>query len=108
MAKMDAIPATVSANVLSQCQVNGAVPVTAEQFQAMMADFYERMRVRDARTSCTENAAGGNIVPENDRPNMWLWGGRHHMVPEGFKFPKSNVLTLWNLYVKEMLSLEQL
>lgn len=31
--------------------------------------------------------------------NQYLWGGRFHCVPEGFRFPNTNIKTLWDLWL---------
>lgn len=49
------------------------------------------------------NTALGQLTSSNDAPtapafHTWTWGGRLHMVPETFEFPKTTVKSLWDLW----------
>ncbi len=93
------IPQAVCDLVLAQCQVNGAVPITAEQVSAMLRDFLSQFLLAKQNDAIVlppvNDVAAGNV---NDLGKLWTWGGGLHMVPETFHFPKCNVRTMWDLW----------
>ena len=48
--------------------------------------------------SSRPNQENGTVVIENSSITTFTWGGRFHKVPEGFRFPGSNVRTLWEMW----------
>eukprot|EP00603_Paraphysomonas_imperforata_P004644 CAMPEP_0114439124 /NCGR_PEP_ID=MMETSP0103-20121206/15022_1 /TAXON_ID=37642 ORGANISM="Paraphysomonas imperforata, Strain PA2" /NCGR_SAMPLE_ID=MMETSP0103 /ASSEMBLY_ACC=CAM_ASM_000201 /LENGTH=694 /DNA_ID=CAMNT_0001609847 /DNA_START=28 /DNA_END=2109 /DNA_ORIENTATION=- len=101
--EIKAVPRSAAKEILEHCQVNGAVPVSGRQIEEMMENMSERLlgkmqdMVHSDEDRCDSRTARSEV--EMSTPcRTWTWGGRFHMVPEGFRLPRCNVGTWWNLY----------
>ncbi len=93
------IPQAVCDLVLAQCQVNGAVPITAEQVSVLLRNFLSELQLANQNAVVVSPSANDAAVVNMNGPNeLWTWGGALHMVPESFHFPKCNVRTMWDLW----------
>jgi len=67
--------------------INSAVAVLSTQY-------------RDTRTVDTPGLASQAAIDPNTDPRfqLWSWGGKLHMVPQGWIFPSTNIKDTWNLW----------
>lgn len=104
--KVDNLPREVTREVLDHCQVNGAVPISAQQIETMMSDLRQQVISEIKQTTARGNdissetyngsLGAGDCIPNEFR--TWVWGGKIQMVPHDFRFPHCNVRTMWDLY----------
>ena len=100
-----ALPAKVTTAVLAECEVNGAVPLTAASVNALMATLQstllERIEELGPRASIA-NAGNNGVTVElyGCTYKYWEWGGKFRVVPEGWGFPSGIATnTLWDLWL---------
>jgi hypothetical protein len=94
------LPNELTQEMLSHFQINGAVPITSQQFTTMIEQLETRLKERDAillRQVQTPQVTV-NESPASGSNRLWTWGGGLHPVPEGFEFPTANLNTLWHLW----------
>jgi hypothetical protein len=76
-------------------QVNGAVPITHQQVEAMLRTFGENLSTHISQS--VNRAAREETLNEIETINnvesfgLYNWGGKFHLIPEGFRFPSKNV-----------------
>jgi hypothetical protein len=97
--------------------VNGALPLTNTQIERMLALFTTNIRneiaqqvsaLRDSPSGSEATQAssvqsgdlyfGSNPYSEDDRYQLWTWGGRLHPVPPEFRFEAMSCKSLWDLW----------
>ena len=90
--------------MLNKFSINGAIPVTMENLEALLNDRFNQMKV-DIRTALPPNtptptSALHNITDCNLDPrfHLWAWGEQLHMVPQGWKLSFTDVKSTWNLW----------
>ena len=102
LAKCTELPSELVNVMLSRFIVNGAIPVTMDDIKALLNNVLTQMRaeIRDALPAATHTPAS----PESTDPladprfQLWMWRGKMHMVPEGWRFPSTDVKATWNLW----------
>jgi hypothetical protein len=102
LAKCSELPSELVNVMLSKFTVNGAIPVTVDDIKAMLNNVLTQMRaeLRNALPATTHTPASPEpIDPLADpRFHLWTWRGEMHMVPEGWRFPSTDVKATWNLW----------
>ena len=107
LAKLVDLPEQLRHDLLNHFQVNGAIPLTSMEITNLLRDMEERLALRISTSSLhTEESPGAAMnssITSNEASGdheTWTWGGRFHMVPEDFVFPKTTVAEMWNLWWK--------
>jgi len=56
--------------------------------------------LRDALPDQTHSSASHELMDPSSDPRfqLWAWGGKMHMVPEGWRLPSTDVKATWNLW----------
>ena len=101
LSKCAALPTDITAVLLSKFQINGAIPLTAEDLKAALASAVLQMRadLREALPDAARAAAPvQNVDGDDPRFRLWQWGGRLHMVPEGWRLASTDVMSTWRLW----------
>ncbi|MGH8399103.1 MAG: hypothetical protein ACRETA_12800 [Gammaproteobacteria bacterium] len=108
LAKCTELPSELVSVMLSKFTVNGAIPVTADDLKALLNNVLTQMRaemraeLREALPAATHAAASPQPTDPLGDPDpvflKWTWGGKFHMVPEGWRFPSTDVKATWNLW----------
>jgi hypothetical protein len=100
LARCDELPAEVTNVMLSKFSINGAIPVTMDNMREMLNTVMAQMRteIRDAHAADMQAMPSLIEPPVDPRFQLWTWGGRLHMVPQGWIFPSTNVKDTWNLW----------
>ena len=95
LARCDELPAALTDDMLSKFTINGALPITVESMKEMLSTAIAQMR-GEMRTELQDLRVGGAMAaasplsPSSDaRYGMWMWGGRMHMVPQGWRLSSS-------------------
>jgi hypothetical protein len=110
----DQLPQAVSESVLRNCQVEGAVPITSDQIHELMANNFAQISqlisgLRNEMKELSGNGSNPEEPPLQSEPprtdtlfedgfKSFAWGGRFHMVKEGFKLPSLSVMNWWTAY----------
>jgi hypothetical protein len=93
------LPSRVCNEVLSHCQVEGAVPITANQFQQtlevchskwleeMKTYFQLNAQLSHIASPISHEAEGVESGSGNEMYTTWIWDGKIHPVPRDFRFP---------------------
>lgn len=107
-------PEEIKRMLLEHFEVNGAQPLLESRVRDLIENSNNNLRdlllaeIRQLRVgsgpvegstpvdAASEDWPRGSLV---DGYMTWMWGGRHHMVPEGWNLPKGNVSSLFNLWV---------
>jgi hypothetical protein len=99
LARCDELPAEVTNVMLSKFSINGAIPVTMDNMRDMLDTVMAQLRT-EMRTQAADTHAMPSLIESSidSRFQLWGWGGRLHMVPEGWTFPSTNVKDTWNLW----------
>ena len=105
------LPQLLKASLMENFTIEGVVPMTMSDISRLLADNTTALvsnltalidaRFNDARLEPENHAAQANInvVEAIERRNeLYFWGGKYHMVPEGFIFPSTDVKTMWDLW----------
>ena len=95
LAQCDGLPAKLTDAMLSKFTINGAIPITVDSMKDMLNTSFTELRgqmraeLQELRVEGAV-AAGSSLLPfSNARWGMWMWGGRMHMVPQGWTLPSS-------------------
>ena len=101
--KCKELPAELASVMFSRFSINGAIPVTIDDIKSLLNSAVNQMRseLRDAMPTAAAPSASLNQsadVNADPRFQLWSWKGRMHMVPETWKFPKTDVKATWNLW----------
>ena len=109
------IPECLTRCLLERFQVNGAQPLLESRVQVMIETSITALK--EALLTEMRTMRGGQGTPDVETPSespassyppgelvdgylQWHWGGRIHMVPEGWCLPPgSNTSTMFNLFV---------
>mmetsp|Transcript_12129 Transcript_12129/g.15607 ORF Transcript_12129/g.15607 Transcript_12129/m.15607 type:complete len:659 (-) Transcript_12129:55-2031(-) len=111
----DQLPQAVSESVLRNCQVEGAVPITPDQINELIAtNFAQISELIEGLRNEMKTLSGNGLNPEeppmqlepsdttgsvfDDGFASFMWGGRLHMVKEGFQLPSLSVMNWWTAY----------
>jgi hypothetical protein len=102
MTKCSELPSALVNVMLSRFTVNGAIPVTVDDIKALLNSVVTQMRaeLRNALPATSHTPATSQpLDPLADpRFHLWTWRGKMHMVPEGWRFPSTDVKATWNLW----------
>ena len=115
------MPERLTSCMLERFEVNGAQPLIESRVQAMVDKSHDMLKeallteIRkininqrtpepaESSTPAPSPYPAGEII---DGYAQWQWGGRFHMVPEGWCLPKGNVCNLFNLWIQGNLSMK--
>jgi hypothetical protein len=101
------LPDRLEEKLAANMSINGAIPVTRDQFNESMRNIKDVIRTEfinfmGASNSAVSVQSQSNSINSNEQARLgewYFWGGRGHPVPEGFIFPRNCGLhTLWNLW----------
>jgi hypothetical protein len=98
------LPAELTNAMLSKFSINGAIPLTVDDMRVMLNSVVAQMRAEIREVHAVERLASAPVStapidPTTDpRFQLWSWGGRLHMVPQGWLFPSTNLKDTWNLW----------
>jgi hypothetical protein len=103
MSRCDQIPGQVKDVMMSNFSIEGALPVTQDFMRDVVNAAIAQLRadIRDRQAADTAAAAQPSLIPASTDPRfqLWMWGGRMHMVPQGWTLSSSvNVKDTWNLW----------
>ena len=91
----DQVPTAVVERIFENCTVNGAIPVTKSDMRDLIAEFRNELMQR-SDSNCAV------VEPTSTRSDsgyiLYLWGNRHHFVPQSFRFPTCTIDVLWDLW----------
>ena len=103
-----ALPRSLANSLLQNFSVNGAIPLTQDHLQAMIANNTEAIlgQIRELLHRPHQRQAPHNDGPveaglaaaDNNAYQLWNWGGRMHMVPQGWRLPKISSRKAWELW----------
>ena len=111
------LPRSVGDYVLSNCEVSGAVPVSADHVKRMFAEMHASL-LSEIRTGLAAASANGGAsgqqsqTPDATASNnamttieldgrLWtvfIWGSKFRPVPSGFRLERMNVKAFWDLW----------
>lgn len=112
--KISEQPEAIKRMLLENFEINGAQPLLESRVRELIENSNNNLRdgllaeIRQLRVrsgpveestpvdAASQEWPGGTVV---DGYMMWTWGGRLHMVPEGWCLPKGTVSALFNLWV---------
>ena len=96
------LPAELTSTMLSKFSINGAIPLTADDMRVMLNSVVAQVRAELRQVHAAETLASASTAPVDPsvdpRFQLWSWGGRLHMVPQGWVFPSTNIKDTWNLW----------
>jgi hypothetical protein len=102
LSKCTELPTELVNVMLSKFSVNGAIPVTMDDIKTLLNSVLAQVRVelREAFPPSTPaQVSVRSADPLADpRFQLWTWKGKLHMVPEGWRFPTTDVKSTWNLW----------
>jgi hypothetical protein len=103
LSQYSSLPSKVADCILSQCSVNGAVPVTPDVLRSMLAQAVSQMstHMREVLPEAVRAAAPAAAADPNGndgRFRLWTWGGQLHPVPEGWRLSSTDVMSTWRLW----------
>ena len=106
LTRCDELPAQLTDVMLSKFSINGANPITVDNMREMLSAVVAQMR-GEMRTEIQGLRVEGAVAAEpsllsssaDPRFQLWMWGSRMHMVPEGWTLPSSiNLKDTWHLW----------
>ena len=97
------LPSEVASILLNRCTIQGVIPVTLDEIKALLAQAVSQMNanMREALPDAARApapAAAVDSASDGDGYRRWLWGGRFHPVPEGFRLTSTDVMSTWRLW----------
>jgi hypothetical protein len=101
LSKYDELPTELTNVLLSKFTVNGAIPVTIDDMKSLISNAVAQLstQYRESHTSIPQPVSQEAIDPNMDpRFQLWSWGGKLHMVPQGWVFPSTNIKDTWSLW----------
>jgi hypothetical protein len=102
LAKCSELPSELVNVMLSKFTVNGAIPVTVDDIKALLNNVLTQMRAELRDTLPAATHTHDSPVPTDPladpRFQLWMWRGKMHMVPEGWRIPSTDVKATWNLW----------
>ncbi len=86
------LPSALKEMIFANLSINGAIPVTRDEIETMMASFGNRIadevkasmstRLPTSDATVEDNEITGNIPARH-----WVWGNMFHPVPQDFRWP---------------------
>ncbi len=103
VARVNAVPGRVVDAILANISIGGAHPVTRDDLSALSASIVSQvLGAIDIRSSAiSANVADtppAVVTSEGSRFTTWMWEGRMHPVPQGWKLPRPCVKTFFLLW----------
>jgi hypothetical protein len=95
------LPKRLTDTMLNKFNVNGAIPVTMSDMESMVKNLFTQLKdeLKGSRNNSEIQTNELTNSTDNYMPKMYHWGGRMHMVPEGWLLPSGNTLKdIWNLW----------
>jgi hypothetical protein len=93
------LPSLLTNTLMNKFEINGAIPVTREDIHRMMETISQQIQsIGTIGSNITNTNNNTESNSNNSTYNTWSWGGRLHMVPEGFKLPNNNIRDIFNLW----------
>ena len=92
------LPDSLSQKMLDNFTVNGAVPVTSTHLDSLCDSLLAEIRTRCTSQNAERIPTQEEQSTSRENAALHFWGGRHHLFPEGFCFPKGHVKMLWDLW----------
>jgi hypothetical protein len=85
------LPSVLKEMIFANLTINGAIPVTRDQIEAMMATFGNRI-IDEFKASLPTRLPTPNVVANTEStgdtpPRHWSWGNAFHPVPQDFRWP---------------------
>jgi hypothetical protein len=104
LARCAELPSQLGDMLLSKFSIHGAIPVTVENLTMIVNNAVSQMQ--SSLREVLPNSAASSAAPSHDlmdsasnpRFQIWAWGGKLHMVPEGWQFPSTDIKATWNLW----------
>lgn len=95
---MKSIPKDSCDEILSRCQVGGAIPISKQQLDGMMEDIKSYFNEKMVSPSLNVTSSASLITLPHGQGQTFNWNdGKLHYVPKGYKFPQElTCLALWN------------
>lgn len=89
------LPTILTNTMMSKFSINGAIPITMSDLNTMIDKIMQEIKSNNKNNNT--NSVDSNT---NSSSNFitWSWGGRFHMVPEGFTLPNNNIRDIFNLW----------
>ncbi len=98
--RLDAVPAGVVSAILDNIAVNGAHPITRDDITRLSEGIISRVAemIRSSTPAATETSDA--IAPQSETPKYrsFVWDGRIHPVPQGWKLPRPSVKAFFLLW----------
>lgn len=95
------VPVELTNVLLSKFSINGALPITMDNMKEMLNAMVAQLRSEMREVRVDEASPKPSLIPpsSDSRFQLWLWGGRLHMVPEGWTLPSSlSLKDTWHLW----------
>lgn len=84
----ETLPNRIVQLILNNIAVNGAIPISREDFVREFSTLREQLRMEVTQASQSANVANDETENSSDSFRVWTWGGRIHPVPQDFRFPR--------------------
>jgi hypothetical protein len=105
LTRCDELPAALTEVMLSKFAINGALPLTVDNMREMLNAAITQVR-GEVRSELQGLRVEGAVAADpslssspDPRFQLWLWGGRQHMVPQGWTLSSSiNLKDTWLLW----------
>lgn len=99
---VEEVPSRVKDAILDNFSVNGIHPLTPSDLRQTQERMVEAMKEMLDERLGTRGINGQTSREEENNPERrfrtWTYGGRIHMVPEGWKFPRPSAKALFELW----------
>jgi hypothetical protein len=84
--------------MLSKFSINGAIPITMSDLNTMIDKIMQEIKSNNKNNTTNTNNTSDSSNNNDSNFITWSWGGRFHMVPEGFTLPNNNIRDIFNLW----------
>jgi hypothetical protein len=98
---LEQLPHLVTQSVLSKCSVNGAIPLTKDDLTSLCNTIISQLKPHSISTTSTQhnvssfsNTSGSAHIEWK----LWTWGGKLHMVPQGWTLPSTHIKEIWSMW----------
>jgi hypothetical protein len=94
LSRCDELPAQLTNVMMSKFSINGAIPVTLADMTSLLDTRFAEMKTQLLSAQAV-SAVDAPSHPNDDRFQLWTWGGMMHPVPADFKMPSANLKDIW-------------
>lgn len=84
--KIESLPSELKECMLKNFQINGAIPITRDDILKLQESIMKA--IEDKQITERSIARVDESTTITSVYNTWTWGGKIHLVPQGFQFPK--------------------